>query len=502
MPPDAGPLLGIDLGISVIKATLFLADGAEITAARSSAAESPHPGWVEKDANAVWQLTAEVVREVLSSQGDPSPPPSAVGICACGNGLILLDRGGTPLRPIILSNDRRAARICEQWKRELPERTFTHSQPYPGQAAALLAWVRDQESEVWSKVGHVLLLKDYIRYRLTGEIATDPSDLGATNLAGLEPENASKNSLLSTLGLDAIQGALPRVLPSASIAGRVHAAASRDTGIALETPVATGAIDCEAALVASGVHDTRTVSIIAGSWAINQCLMPSLPGPGVTLTVRSALPGFFTAIEGSPTSALNFDWFVNQLFATESARDRTQGRDPFASFSELAASVNPWSDLPFYLPFIHGSPVAHGASGGFFGITPQTGAAELARAVLEGVTFSHRWHLERLKSAGCEFDSARLAGGAARSPFWVQLFADTLALPMEIPEGREIGARGVALCAGVAIGLWPDLAAAQKAACKLLPSCEPTPAGIAAQNERYLRFLKLVDALAPVWRGN
>jgi L-xylulokinase len=484
MHPAAGPLLGIDLGISVIKATLFTSIDGEITAARPSPASYPHPGWVEKDPDEIWRTVAEVVREVLASRPPHSPPVAAVAVCACGNGLIVLNRDGIPLRPAIFSNDRRAAAIAASWS--TPSRfARTHQLAYPGQTGPLLEWFRDHERTTFDSIGHILLLKDYVRYRLTGRFASDPSDLSATNLVPLaDPSPAALADHLADLGLASVAAAVPSLIASAALAGEVTEEAASATGLAVGTPVAAGALDCEAALVGSCVDSPDILSIVAGSWAINQALVSAPPGPPVAQTIRSALPGYFTAIEGSPTSALNFDWFVNRLFAGKSAHHRASGHDPFALFAEQAAQVSPHARLPLYLPYLHGAPSAAGASGGFHGLTPETTPAELARAVLEGVCFSHRWHLERLQSAGLRFTSARLTGGATRSLFWGHLFADTLGLPVEVPHGREIGARGVALCAGVAVGHWPDLASAQRETYRAAFRDEPDPVGVALQSER------------------
>jgi L-xylulokinase len=499
---STAPLLGIDIGISVIKATLFASDGREITAQRLSPASYPNSGWVEKEVTKIWLTVAEVIREVLASRPSGSEPIGGISVCACGNGLIILDHEGRPLRPAIFSNDRRAAEISASWL--TPARfARTQQRPYPGQTASLLAWLRHYEPQTYARIGHVLLLKDYVRYCLTGRIASDHSDLSATNLIPLGDDTAEGLSAhLDDLELPGIACALPTPLPSAAFAGEITSEASAATGVPTGTPVAAGALDCEAALLGSGISSSPILSLVAGSWAINQALVSTLPGSPVAQTIRSAFPNRFTVIEGSPTSALNFDWFVNHLFASENARHRAAGHDPFAHFASQAAQVAPRMTLPLYLPYLHGSPLAAGATGAFYGLTPENGSAELARAVLEGVCFSHRWHLERLQAANLRFSSARLTGGASRSPFWVQLFADTLGLPIEVPHGNEIGARGAALCAGVAIGQWTDIASAQSETYRPALCAEPDSTRVALQSERYARFCRLVTALEPVWKAD
>jgi len=376
---------------------------------------------------------------------------------------------------------------------------ITRQSPYPGQTAPLLAWIRDHELENWRRIAHVLLLKDYLRYRLTGAFATDPTDFSATNLS---PLFGDTGNLLATLGLEEITPALPRVIPSAAVAGEISAEAAAATGLPAGIPVATGTIDCEAALLGSGVAAPGTLSIVAGSWAINQALVETPPPAPIAQTIRSARSEYFTAIEASPTSAINFEWLVNGLFATEAANQRAGGRDPFEHFTQLAAQSPDSADRPFFLPYLHGSPAVAGASGGFIGLRPDTGSTELARAVLESVAFSHRWHVDRLRAAGLEFREARMTGGAARSPFWRQLFADVLNLPIEVPEGREIGARGAALCAGVAAGHWKSLADAQRENCPTAHRTEPTRIGADRLNERYARFQQLLEALTPFWQSS
>lgn len=402
----------------MVKAAVFDRHGRpRAVAARPVRPSLSAPGRVERDPTTTWRAAATALREVVAEVGR-ADRISVVGITGCGNGAVWLDASGRPLGPGILASDTRAAE-------------FTRRREYPGQTAVLLRWVRAQEPGLARRVSRVAFWKDFVRLRLTGELHTEPTDLGAAGLA-----------------TDTHEPMLPPRVASLGIAGHVTPTAARATGLRPGTPVVAGCIDCEAAAIGSGVSAPGELSLVAGTWSINQCFAATRPAPATRaalfLANPSVLPGRWLLLEASPDSASHFDWLARA----------TGGRADFAALAREAAAVG--SEGPGFLPGLFG----RGAC--FFGLRPAHARAALARGVMQGVCFAHRAHVEKLRAAGCRFRVVRLAGGAARSDFGCQLFADTLGLPVEVPAAGETGALGAALLAGVGVGVWPSVADAQR----------------------------------------
>lgn len=418
--------LGLDVGSTLVKAAVFDRGGRALAvAARRVGVGSPRPGWMERDAGETWRAAAAVLRIVTAGRASRI---AAVGLTGCGNGAVFVDRAGRAVRPGILAGDLRARDEMPAIIPDLPQRQ------YPGQTAALLQWIRRHEPRVADRAAHVMFWKDYVRLQLTREAATDFTDAGASGLLDRRARRWWKNDPL-----------LPPLQPSLAPAGAVTRQASRRTGLAAGTPVFTGCIDCEAAAIGSGVGPDGAMSVMAGTWSINQVIVSRPPRRGDLFLVNpSVMPGHWLLLEGSPTSALNFDWAA-RLLDDEGKFGRAAARAARASHAGLL--------------FIPRVPAGEGA---FIGLALNHSRADLLRAVMEGVVFSHRAHVERLERAVGTQPRVRLAGGATRSRFWCQLFADALGKIVEVPAANEVGALGAALCAAVGAGLFQSLAAAQR----------------------------------------
>ncbi len=447
-------LLGVDIGSSTIKATLFNERGRTLgTAAKPVTVRFPQPGWVERDPQATLRAAHAVIRAALDSA---KSSVTAVGVTGCGNGGVFLDAKFRPLGAGILASDLRATDfVAPRGKR--------FNEPYPGQTGPLLDWWRSAESPRARDLAQVLWWKDYVRMSLTGVACTDFTDAGAAGLLDLSTRSWRNG-----------QPELPPLRESAALAGWVTPNAADATNLPSGTPVFTGCIDCEAAAIGSGVSEPDRLSIVAGTWSINQAFVGALPSSTtVFLCNPSSQPGRWLLLEGSPTSASHFDWLVRAV----------GGRTDFEKVAALAAAA-PASELHF-LPRLFAQNAA------FVGLGPQHDLGAMARAVMAGVAYSHRAHVEKLRAEGLRFRVARLAGGATRSPFWCQLFADVLGLRIEVPAVAEPGALGAALLAGVGAGVWPSLAEAQRATVRVDRTFEPDPASREIHQRAYARFQKL-----------
>ena len=444
-------LLGLDIGSTLIKAVVFDRQGRVLALAKGQVPlRRPQVGWVERDANATWRVAAAVVRRVSEGRSIV-----AVGLTGCGNGAVFVDAHLKPLRQGILSSDCRA----EAFVRRVPG---ARQVAYAGQTSALLRWLRATEPATARRLAHALPWKDFVRARLTGDVATDPTDAGAAGW--LVP---------GTRRLAAGDPAVPPLRESLAPAGAVTSAAARATGLRAGTPVFTGCIDCEAAAIGSGVRGPGELSLVAGTWSINQHFVTRRPARRDCFLVNpSAEPGRWLVLEGSPTSAANLDWAVRAFGGGDAARAlRRAARTP--------------RTRALFVPRV---PTGAGA---WIGIDAGHGRGELLRTVIEGVVFGHRAHVEQLIGRGRAPRRVRLSGGIARSDFGAQLFADVLGCTVEVPAGEEIGALGAALCAGVGAGVWPDLRAAQAATVRIDRIFAPDSGRKAELLSDYRRFLKL-----------
>jgi L-xylulokinase len=500
-------LIGIDNGNTISKAAIFDPEGREIqVASRKVESAYPRQGWTERSMDELWQRTAEAVKEALSKSGVKPEQIVGIGTTGHGNGLYLIDRDGRPARAGIQSLDSRAADIIDSWNRDgLHDQVFpfTTQAFWPAQPNALLAWIKQNEPQVYQSIGAVLMVKDYIKYRLTGEISSDFTDMSGTSLMDVRNKCYSE-ALLDYYDLADIRPALPALVNSFEIAGRVTPEAARVTGLAEGTPVVGGLFDVDASALGSGVYRPGQVCIIAGTWSINEIVTADpIVDPALFMTSIYTVPDLWLTIEASATSATNLEWFVTQFCAEEKAAADQRGISVYDVCSELVDSLPPGgSDIIFH-PFLFGSNVQASARAGFYGIAGWHTKAHMLRALYEGVVYGHLNHLEKLRDAGGAggnpVEVARLSGGGAHSAVWSQIFADTLQLPMEIPDGIEIGARGAALSAGIGVGVYRDHADAVSTAVKVRRRQEPNPAATPFYLERYAEYKKLLECMQEPW---
>jgi L-xylulokinase len=449
-------LLGIDVGSTFVKAVLFDRKGAVVAqAAAPVPVVRPHAGWVERDAEQVWRAVCSVVRHCVRRR---VRHVGAVGVTGCGNGAVFLDARLRPVRRGILSSDTRAAR------RVRTRAASPNHRPYPGQLPFLLRWLEAEEPARFRRLRHAVFWKDFVRARLTGRVATDVTDAGAAGLLS-GPD----------LALRSADDVLPPVLRGTEQAGTVVGSAA-ECGLRAGTPVFAGCIDCEAGAIGSGVAGPGEVSMIAGTWSINQCYATRRPRErGHFLVNPATVPGRWLILEGSPSSAANFDWAIAAL----SARPH-----PAAAAAEGAGAGR--SGLIF-LPR-----VADG-SAAFLGLEARHRRPDLLRAVMEGVVFAHRAHLERLRLKRVR--RVVLAGGVSGSAAWCQMFADGLGCRVDVPAGAQMGALGAAIIAGVGSGVWRDIASAQRAMVPAAATFRPDPSRHRAMTRSYRQYRRHLATL-------
>jgi L-xylulokinase len=488
--PEPGTLLGVDAGGTVVKAVLFDLDGTALAEGHARCPlHHPGPGFVERDPEQVWQACVAAVATCLGRAEELGHRArvAAIGVTGHGDGGYLVDAHGRPTRAAITASDGRAvAQATRLSTAEVLHRSGTY--PFPGSPPPLMAWLAQHEPETLTATAAWLSCKDWLRLRLTGHLGTDYSDASG---AFLDIRScAYSDELLASYGLTRWRGLLPPLSRSTDVVGRVSAAAAAQTRLRIGTPVVCGSHDCDAAAVGMGAVTPGTLSMIAGTFSINQVASDTARVDPRWQTRVFLSPGRYLAMGTSPASASNLDWFVRTRGPSGPAAFETVNRE----VAEVPAGPHDPAG-PVFLPFLYGAPHGRDIGAGFLGVRGEHTRAHLLRAVLEGVVCNHRMHVEALRETYPLAGPARLAGGGARSPVWVQLFADALGQAIEVPSVTEAGALGAAVLAGLGAGVWPDLTAAVAATTSVQRVVEPAPAGVRRFDAVYARYRRALDAV-------
>lgn len=452
--------LGIDNGGTMTKAALFTADGAEVaSASRETPVETPQTGYYERDMDALWETTAACIREALGRADIDGAAVMGVGCTGHGKGLYLWGRDGCPAAKAVASTDKRALSIVSDWERRgvaqaAAARTL---QPVTAcQPAALLAWFQQNRPAVLENTRWIFEAKDYIRFRLTGEALAEATDYSGTSLMDLHTGGFSRE-LLELWGLRELYDRLPPPCLSYDNAGCVTREAAKQTGLLPGTPVCGGMFDIDACAVAMDVTVPERLCSITGTWSINEYPSPlPAPGGGTTRTSLFCVPGLYLIEESSPTSAGNLEWVLQQFMRAEGQEAKQKGNRLYDMADSLVGGCPPETCDAVFLPYLYGCPEDIPVQAAFIGLNSAHSIRHILRAVYEGVVFSHLAHIEKLLSLRQPPEAVRLAGGAVNSRIWTQMFADILGLPVETVRTRELGAKGSAMAAAVATGLYRD----------------------------------------------
>jgi L-xylulokinase len=295
--------------------------------------------------------------------------------------------------------------------------------------------------------------------------------------------------------LEAIEGALPAIAGSSDVVGEVTTAAAAVTGLRPGTPVAAGLHDVTASSLGIGGHHEGILAVVAGTYSINEVVSANALTDPRWFCRAAVAPGLWHAMAISPASTANYDWFLDRLCAAERSEAGPAIHDRLAPEIE-AAFARPSSVL--FHPYLYGSPHGEQASAGFLGLQGWHDRGDMLRAVLEGIAFNHRVHVDALREVFA-FNACRLRGGASRSPLVAQLFADVLDIPVTVTATQESAAWGAGLCAGAAVGLYPRFDADPRNMDALCTTYMPHPARRAQLDERFALHGRISEALAPLW---
>ena len=481
--------LGIDCGGTFLKAALFDQSGRARGVARTGLAVlSERPGRAERDMDDLWQATAAVIADVIARTGVDPADIAGLGISAQGKGAFLLDRDRRPLGRAVLSSDQRALDIVRAWQRQgIPEQLYpkTLQTLWTGHPVSILRWFKDNEPDTYGRIGAVLMGHDYLRFRLTGALGVEITNISECNLydmrrGGFDP------ALAELLGIPEMIAALPPIVGSAEVVGGVTAEAAALTGLKAGTPVVGGLFDVVSTCLSAGLRDDSRINAVLGTWSVVTGLAhevkAGLPIPFVY--GRHAAPDAFIVHDASPTSAANLEWLTEQF-----------GDHDYAGMDRAVAALEPAGSDVLFLPFLYGSNAGLGMRAGFYGLQALHGRAHLLQAVYEGVVFSLLHHVDRVRQRFPAATALRVTGGPTRSRVWMQMLADASGSTVEIPAIEETGALGAALMAAVGTGAFPDIWRAMAAVDAPVSVIEPVSGRRAAYDAKRFAYRELIAAL-------
>jgi xylulokinase len=496
-------LLGIDVGTGGTRAIVVDATGRIIGSATDEHVPfaSPQTGWAEQDPRDWWRATCGAVRAALSAATLRGGDITAIGFSGQMHGSVLLDDTGEVIRPALIWCDQRTDAECRAITEQIGAARLielTSNPALTGFTLPKLLWVRRHEPQAWARVAAVLLPKDYVRYRLTGDRATDVADASGTLLFDVAGRQWS-GDMLDAMDIDA--AVLPRAYESPEVTGSVSAEGATATGLREGTPVVAGGGDQAAGAVGMGIVRPGAVSATIGTSGVVFAATdrPALDPAGRVHTFCHAVPGRWHIMGVTQGAGLSLRWFRDQFGAGTG-----NGRDPYDRMTEEAALVSAGADGVLWAPYLMGERTPHldpHARAALVGLAASHTRAHVLRAVLEGVTFSLKDSFSIFEEMQVPVSGVRLGGGGARSALWRQIQADVYGYPVEIVEAEEGAAYGAALLAGVGGSVWRTVEDACDAVVRVAARVMPDAATVAVMGRHYQEYRKVYPALRAIGRG-
>jgi len=493
---DKSFFLGLDVSTTGSKALLIDAAGTVIASASTAhTLQNPKPLWSEQDPREWWDAVKASIGAVLAQTGTGAEHIAAVGLTGQMHGLVLLDAAGEVLRPAILWNDQRTQAQCDEIHRRIGKEKFiriTGNVALTGFTAPKILWVAQNEPDVYAKAKHVLLPKDYIRYRLTGDYAMDKADGAGTVLFDLKLRDWS-DEVLSALNIP--RAWMPPTFEGCEFTGQVSPEAAALTGLKAGTPVAAGGGDQAAQAVGVGAVEPGVVALTVGTSGVVFATTPSalIEPEGRLHAFCHAVPGMWHFMGVMLSAAGSLQWYRDTLA-------------PGMGFDELlkeAENIPAGSEGLQFLPYLSGERTPHPdplARGAFIGLTLRHGRNHMTRAVLEGVAFGLKDSFVLIQKAGLgSITQVRASGGGTKGALWRQILASVLDAELVTVNTAEGAAFGAALLAGVGAGAWPDVPAACRAAVRTTGSTMPIAAQVEQYRGSYALYRELYPALKEIF---
>lgn len=456
-------LIGIDIGTSGTKVLLLNEDGKikdDLDALYDF--EQPQNGWTEQDPKLWWDAVAKLIPEILKKNAVQAEEVKGIGIAGQMHSLVMLDENDKVLRKAILWNDQRTAEQVEEIKRIVgAERhiELTSNPPLTGFTAPKILWVRENEPDIYARCRKILLPKDYIRFKLTGEYVSDVSDASGMGLLNVKERDWCPE-ILEKLDID--RAWLPDLVESVEVSGYVTEEAAELCGLKAGTPVVGGAGDNAAAAIGVGVIKDKTGFTTIGTSGVVfvHSSVPHTDKKGRVHTFCAAVPNEWHLMGVTLAAGSSLQWFRKRFCREEQKEAEAQGRDVYQLMDEMAEKIKPGADKLLYLPYLNGERTPHldpDARGVFFGLSSIHEKAHLIRAILEGVAFSLNDCLSILRDLDVDAEDMMLTGGGAASPLWREIIADVFNCRMKTCVSNQGPSLGAAILAGVGSGVFADL---------------------------------------------
>jgi xylulokinase len=489
-------VLGIDVGTGGTRALIIDEKGALISSSTTEHEPfaSPKIGWAEQHPEDWWKAAGLAVRQALAKASLSGDAVACVGFSGQMHGAVMLDERSHVVRPALIWCDVRTEPQC----RELTENIgadriiqLTCNPALPNFTLTKFLWVRENEPENWKRVRYVMLPKDYVRFRLTGERAIDMADASGTLLLDVARRRWSRE-MLRAAGID--ERLLPALYESPEVCGKVSPDGATATGLKPGTPVVAGAGDQAAGATGMGIVAAGAVSATIGTSGVvfASTGRPALDPKGRLHTFCHAVPGRWHVMGVTQAAGLSLRWFRDQFGA-----GRDDGRDPYERLSEEAAAVPPGSDGLLWTPYLMGERTPHldaNARGALVGLTASHTRGHVIRAILEGVAFSLRDSFTIFGEMQVPVSRIRLGGGGARSKLWRQIQADVYGHEVEIVEAEEGAAYGAAILAGVGARIWPSVDEACNSIVRVAERVGPRAEVTTAMNASYAAYRRVYPA--------
>lgn len=467
-------LLGIDIGTSATKTVLFDEKGNTVV---SSSEEyplyQPKVGWAEQDPEDWWKATYNSIKSVIYKSGIDASDVKGVGLSGQMHGAVLLDKDCNVLRRAIIWCDQRSAAECEEITSIIGKDRLIQITANPaltGFTASKIMWVKNNHPDIYERIAKILLPKDYIRFKLTGEFATEVSDASGMQLMDI-PARQWSDEVLQKLGID--KQMLGQLYESQEITGVINKTASELTGLKQGTPVVGGAGDQAAGAVGNGIVKPGVISSTIGTsgvvFAHSQDV--SIDPKGRVHTFCHAVPNTWHVMGVTQGAGLSLKWFRDNFCIEEKRTAELMKVDPYVLMDKEAENVEAGCNGLMFLPYMMGERTPHldpDAKGVFFGLSAKHQKQDMIRAIMEGVVYSLRDCLEIIKQMGIRVTEVRASGGGGRSPLWRQMQSDVFGVDINTINSSEGPALGVALLAGVGVGIYDDVQQACDAAIKVV----------------------------------
>lgn len=495
-------LIGLDIGTTGCKASQFDIHGVLLgTASREYRVDIPHPGWAEQDIERVWQLAQETMREVV--QKTAQPQVTAIGLSVHGEAVTAVDSAGRVLRPLILGMDTRTTQQNLQLSQQFGAQTlfeWTGMPVHSVNTLPKLLWMKQNEPEIWNRASRFLLVEDFLILRMTGQAAISACLASRTQLYNLH-QGTWSIPILDYLGLNPAR--LSPILPSGSAVTPMQAELSRSIGFDHPPMIVTGGHDQACGALGVGLTQPGLAMVSTGTAEVVEVALPS---PVVSQSLyegnisvyQATVPGLFLAMTLNHSGGMLLRWFRDNFCEGDLQRALQNGHDAYDLILENA-SADPTSLL--VLPHFSGSGTPWfdtSSKGAVLGLTFDTRRQDLAKAILEGLTYELRVNLDLLKSGGVKIDTLRAIGGGAKSRMWLQLKADITGIPVSVPKTTEAASFGAALLAGAGAGIYPSAAKAAEEFTHLNDSILPRPAQQALYDRTYSLYRQVYPAVKSI----